>query len=225
MEISLESSVGIVNLLILIHIAAGFVGFVAGIVALIAKKGNTWHRIGGKVFFYTMLTAVVLALIISIWPGHESVVLFSIGLFTLYLVMTGIRALRFKRAGTDFNLWIDRLISGLMALFGMGMVFVAIWEGFRNTQLVTLAVFGSIALLLALNDLRLFRHADRLSKQWLRIHLTKMIGGFIAATTAFMVTNEALPGLWGWLSPTVLGSILIAFWRTRIRKGKFGITA
>lgn len=50
------------------------------------------------------------------------------------------------------------------------------------------------------------------------MHIGKITGGYIAATTAFVVVNNTfLPPLLAWLAPGVLGNIYIVYW---IRKMK-----
>ncbi len=52
------------------------------------------------------------------------------------------------------------------------------------------------------------------------LHLGNMMGAYIASFTAFLVVNEVLPPLVGWLGPTVLGSFYIAYWNIKINKKK-----
>ena len=44
-----------------------------------------------------------------------------------------------------------------------------------------------------------------------------MTGGYIAAFTAFVVVNQILPGVYGWLTPTALGTIYIMYWNKKIK--------
>jgi hypothetical protein len=41
------------------------------------------------------------------------------------------------------------------------------------------------------------------------MHLTKMTGEFIAWVTALIVVDQFIPGIFGWLAPTVLGTAFI----------------
>jgi len=52
------------------------------------------------------------------------------------------------------------------------------------------------------------------------MHIGKISGGYIAAFTAFLITNQVLPSIVGWLLPTVLGSVFIAYWlrKTKVKK-------
>ncbi|MGK0380206.1 MAG: putative membrane protein, partial [Patiriisocius sp.] len=84
---------------ILIYIHAGFGGLalIFGSLAIVFKKGSKKHRASGKYFFHSMIISAVIALLIACLPGHHSPFLFSIGLFSLYFLITGYSALRFKK--------------------------------------------------------------------------------------------------------------------------------
>ena len=57
------------------------------------------------------------------------------------------------------------------------------WERKIN---IILLVFGIAGLAFGLRDYHLFKQPKKLRKVWLRMHLGNMIGGYIAAVTAFI---------------------------------------
>ena len=155
-----------------------------------------------------MLASACLAVLISLLPDHNSTFLLAIGLFSIYLILGGFRASKYKNL--SFNIKPDYAISVIMLLVGTCMILVPL---IRTASLnIILTVFGGIGIILALMDLRSFRERSTLKKGWKRMHIGKMIGGYIAATTAFIVVNQLLPGLYGWLSPTLIGGLLIFYW-------------
>lgn len=165
-------------------------------------------------FFYGMVMATSSALVLACLPGHYSPFLFSIGIFSAYLVVSGYRSLAYKRKVLSLRL--DYFMSGTMAVTGLGMLlFPIIFYGQLN---VILAAFGLTGLGFALRDFQLYRQRKKLRKAWLKLHLGKMIGGLAAATTAFVVVNDFFPPLVGWLLPGFLGGLVIAFWLRRLRK-------
>ncbi|MGO1752615.1 MAG: DUF2306 domain-containing protein, partial [Psychroflexus sp.] len=113
------------------------------------------------------------ALIISVLPNHENPFLFVIGIFSLYFVITGKRALNFKKKNPV--LIVDKLISILM---------IFLHYFFSNTINLILVVFAIVGIFFSVKDLLLYHKPDRLRKAWLKLHLGKMMGGFISATTA-----------------------------------------
>jgi len=208
-----------VQILIYIHAGLGGLALLGGLVAMGTKKGGRWHRGGGSVFFWAMMLSALLATVIALLPGHWNPFLFAIGVFTLYLVLSGRLALRYKALAANANLQVDKFVSLAMILLGGGMIGYPVGQALGGGDWnIVLIIFGAIGLSLALRDMRYFKDLERLRENWLRLHLTKMVAGFIAATTAFFVVNEVLPGLWGWLTPTVAGTIFISYWRRKLQK-------
>ena len=206
------------QILIYIHAATGGLALLSGAIALMTKKGSRKHKKSGLVFFYSMLTSALLALIISILPGHLSPFLFCIGLFSSYFILSGYSSLRFKKK--DFNLNFDRFLAVLLTVTGMVMIVYAFMlEGEEN---IVLIVFGIFGVFFGIRDFQSFRDLSALRKIWLQRHIGNMTGGYIAATTAFMVVNEILPGLLNWFLPTVLGSLYISYWIRKIRRKSTG---
>ncbi|TRZ44341.1 DUF2306 domain-containing protein [Robertkochia solimangrovi] len=204
----------IITTLIYIHAGFGGIALFAGLISLIVKKGNTIHKRSGLVFFYAMLCSGLIALIVSCLPGHESPFLFAIGIFSLYFVLSGYRALRFKKP--NINLTLDTWISRMMILTGILMIVLPMVNSGKLN--IVLSVFGAFGIYFAIRDLRLYKDPKKVRKSWLKIHLGKMIGGYIAATTAFVVVNGFFPGISGWFIPSVIGGIYIVYWMRKVTK-------
>lgn len=202
----------IAKILIIIHAICGSIALIAGTLSMIFRKGQKWHKLTGKVFYIFMTATAVSALIVAVMPGHVNPFLFTIGVFTWYLVWTGNAALRYKNK--DVNVTFDKIVSFVMLFTGVGMVLYPYVV--YGKIIIVLAVFGILGMLLALIDLNCFRQAENLRKIWLRLHITKMIGGYIAAFTAFIVVTGAIPGIAGWLLPTAPGLAVIFYWVRKV---------
>jgi len=161
-----------------------------------------------------------LALVIACLPGHQNRFLFAIGLFTTYLLLSGYRAVSLK--GNVQASAGDWTLSGAMVLAGSGMVIygLSLFGAYVQDGIIQL-VFGSLGLIFGLQDLQYYRKPGKKpATYWLRRHLGRMSGGYIAAFTAFVVVNDVLPTLWAFLAPTAAGSLFIAYWIRRVRLGK-----
>ncbi len=198
----------VISFLIFCHAALGGLALIAGFIAIVAQKGLKVHKVSGKTFFISMVISAILSLLIATQPNHKSPFLLAIGIFTLYFIIAGARALRFKRSQT--NLSVDKFLSTVMMLTGLSMIILPIVINGRIN--IVLAAFGAIGTVFALRDLSLYRQTSTLKKVWLKQHLGKMLGGYISTVTAFIVVNQVIPGIFGWFAPSVLGSFYIAFW-------------
>lgn len=207
-------SVSITRILIYVHAAFGGMALLSGAISLIATKGNTLHKKSGKLFFFTMLASTSLSLIIAVLPYHKSPFLFCIGLFSSYFIIGGFRSLEFKKQVISLRL--DKIIAYLIIVTGIAMVFCPILiEGSPD---IILLVFGLTSILFGSIDVLLFRDINRLRKHWLKIHLSKMISGYVAAVTAFVVVNGWLPGVWAWFTPAIFGNIYLTYWLLKLNK-------
>ncbi|RMG77116.1 MAG: DUF2306 domain-containing protein [Bacteroidetes bacterium] len=203
----------IARILIFAHAALGGFALMTGAVALLSRKGSPMHRQSGKGFFNAMTFSAVIALVVSVMPRHQSPFLFSIGLFTLYFLVSGRRSLWFHLP--DHNFQTDRWIARAALALGVGMV--ALPPLLSMPGNVVLTTFGLALLAFGTRDLMLLKAPPTLAKKRIALHLGKMTGGYIAAVTAFCVVNQILPGLWNWFLPTVVGTAFIIFQLRRHR--------
>lgn len=212
------------SFIIVSHILAGFLALSTGLVPMVAKKGGKVHRLFGKLYAAAMVFTCVSALVLA---GIESNgMLFSIGIFSLYMVFTGYRSVFHKRPdkGQGSNVF-DWLAAIAMALVGGYMVFDGLFakDDLSITINPVLLVFGLISLSMGVADMRKFSKAfvvQRDKYKWLFSHFTRMMGAYIATFTAFAVTNLTyyIPDLLAWLAPTVVGTTVIFLFVGHYRK-------
>ncbi|MFT5791669.1 MAG: putative membrane protein [Saprospiraceae bacterium] len=203
-----------IQIVIYIHAAFGGIALLAGLVSIIAKKGKNIHRKSGLIFFYSMILSGIIAMFVAVLPNHKSPFLFAVGIFSLYFVLTGNRALNFKRKNPDLK--IDKLISIIMIITGILMISLPII--LTKSINIILVVFAIVGIIFSVRDLILFKNPEQLRKRWLKLHLGKMLGGYISATTAFVVVNEFFPSFYGWFIPGIVGGLIIAYWTKKMNK-------
>jgi uncharacterized membrane protein len=196
------------------HAFLGFIALCSGCISLSVKKGGSIHRKSGKVFFYSMLCSIIAAVLIATLPGHESPLLFSIGIFSMYFLLGGYRALRFKKAGVP--LFTDRIICWIMLISGLLMI--SYEPLIRQDVNIIMLVFGTAGIIFSIRDLRLYNKPEMLRKSWLQLHLSKMIAAYSAAITAFIVVNNFIPGIYGWFAPGIIGGFIIRYWIRKYKK-------
>ncbi|OBX23178.1 MULTISPECIES: hypothetical protein [Bizionia] len=205
----------IIKIAIYIHAFFGGVGLITGIGSIIVKKGSKLHIQMGKLFSIGMVTSSLISIPISWMPNHENVFLFVIGVFTIYLVLAGNRALKFKNK-TQAD-WVDKTISGTMLLFSVFMIAFGIYLITNsNTMSILFLFFGGFGIMLTIKDFLFYNNDDKPKNAWLIAHLGKMNGALIASITAFFIAGIGVNNLIAWLSPTVIGTIYIIYWKRKM---------
>lgn len=205
-----------IQIFIIIHAAFGGIAFVSGFISMFAKKGRFLHRKSGLVFFYAMVISALSALLIAILPNHESPFLFAVGVFSLYFVVVGKRALKFKFKNP--NLLFDKSIALIMIITSVLMIILPVFL-YQKVNIV-LSVFGIVGVFSAIKNLRAYKNPERLRKGWLKMHLGNIMGAYISAATAFVVVNQFFPSFYGWFIPGIIGGFFIAYWTKRVESQK-----
>ncbi len=203
--------------LLIFHIILGFYSLLIVPVVFMFKTGSSNHKKWGKTFFYSMLGVGCSALALSLLKFN--LFLLSVGVFTLYMVSSGYRAIFTK--GLHENQkphWIDWSITLLNLGFGLGLILYGIFFSDGNLQVLSL-IFGGITVFTGLGGLKGLIQKPSDSKHWIYRHISGMLGAYIATWTAFSATNlDFMPTLWRWTWPSILGSIVIAYFIRRERK-------
>lgn len=205
--------------MLLVHVAAGVVAFVAGLGAIATEKGGPRHVRAGKAYVLGMGVVVVTAVPLALADGDYF--LLTIAIFSGYLVLTGYRVLARKRPTPGDAAAIDWVSHLTMVAFGVGMVTLGVYDLRAGETLGTaLVVFGGIGLVLAVREIwNIYRPPDG-THEWFFRHVVFMGGAYIATVTAAVTVNlTMLPALVRWVGPTVLGTpaIVVAVFRYRRR--------
>jgi uncharacterized membrane protein len=198
------------DLLLSIHIIAGASTLVTGPIAIFYNfRDPRKHRVVGKVFFYAMLIVAISA-ILSFFK-HPDKVFFQFLLGISFLVLAGIfRGVRsiFLMKGAKvipFD-WAYTVLIGLNAVFMLGM---SGWHIYKGTMIAFPILFGIFGFMSATDTWRNYKTFSKPSAlhrlDWMRLHLSTMLGAFTASTTAFTVNAAHFLPWWAqWFGPTIL---------------------
>lgn len=135
-------------------------------------------------------------------PCHFRENLFLIAIFSCYLVFAGMPFARNRKGIPSIINW---LAVGLMTFSGISMWLLATaYFVNKNPRYITLMVFGFIALILGITDLRSYKNKTATGKIQISRHLTNMMGVTIALITADLVTSVNIQPVWiWWIPPTI----------------------
>jgi hypothetical protein len=208
-----------IQVLIYIHAFFGGLGLITGMMSLFVKKGSFNHKKTGIIFSYAMIISSAISLLVARMPHHENLFLFLIGLFTIYLILSGNRALTLQSKFKTKADWIDKLVSGAMLLTSIIMIILGISLLVQQVDHSILYVFfGVFGAFLSLRDFHTFSIFTEKKNAWLINHLARMIGAFIASVTAFLVAGLNIGTTVVWMLPTILGTAYILYWNRKFKK-------
>lgn len=208
----------VLQMLLVVHVAAGVLALLAGAGAVVTVKGGRRHRSAGKTYVVAMGVVVTTALPLA--AVEADYFLFAIAVFSGYLVLTGYRVLSRKRPSPGDAAPIDRAAQLTMVAFGLAMLGLGGADVLAGDPLGwALASFGGIGLVLAVRELREFRRPDTDRMAWFFKHIVFMGAGLIATVTAAVTVNlTMLPPLVRWLGPTLVGMPLILVTTVKYRR-------
>jgi hypothetical protein len=180
----------------LVHIVAGSLSLVFGYVALYSAKGATLHRKAGRGFVYAMLAMCAAGLTIAAVRGVAPAVNAPAALLTAYLVITALSALRPVAVGAR---WLNA--GGLLVALSVGLTSLAFaFQAFANggtrngMPAFPFVLFGVVALVASVGDLRVLRSGPAKGASRLRRHLWRMsFALFIAALSFFIGQAKVIP--------------------------------
>lgn len=212
--------------LLLLHIGSAVVSLLAGVLSMMFRKGSGRHRAAGDVFTVAMLSmatsAVYLALFVK--PNMLNAV---VGMLTVYLVSTGWWAARRKDGGTgrfDLGALLFILAVGMVAL-SFGLEAAASTSGTKNGMPAGLYFFfGSMSLLGAVSDVRMFRRGGLAGGHRIARHLWRMGLALLLALFSFFPGQAKLfsgrSGTGILLIPHLFVLASTLYWRFRVMRRK-----
>lgn len=211
----------IIETTLAVHVAAGLLALVAGLIALGTTNGGRRHRQAGRAYVLAMAVVVVTALPLALVDGNYF--LFTIAVFSGYLVLNGYRVLSRKRPAPGDAEPLDWVAHLTMTGFGAAMVALgsrSMLGGDRPG--VALVVFGAIGLVLSGREIAAVYRPPDGPREWFYRHIAFMGGGYIATVTAAVTVNLGmLPPVVRWVGPTAVGTPAIVLAVMRYRR-KFG---
>ena len=178
-----------------IHIAGGAIGIIAGFTALAAMKGAPLHRKAGMIFVYAMIGMAASGAVMAMIKLNRGNIM--AGGLTLYMVATAL--LTTRRRETRYE-WRDLAVQALgiavtAACLTFGMQALASPTGQVDRYPAPLFfIFGSIALLSSLGDVRLIAAGGLAGRARIARHLWRMcFATFIASGSFFLGQAKVIP--------------------------------
>lgn len=200
----------IFEILLYLHVITGGTSLLVGLVVLLTKKGNSLHKKLGTLFYFSLLLSSLLSLPMAII--HPNVFLFSIGVFTIYMLLSGKRYLKIK-SYSDFNIF-DKITTIVLSIFNIIFIIFGIYNIAKGNNFgFVFAFFGGLGSVFVLEDYKNSYQKNTIKNFGLIAHITRMVGSYIATLTAFLVVNnKVLPAILVWVLPTLIFVPLMVTW-------------
>jgi uncharacterized membrane protein len=206
-----------------IHIIAGSIAIIAGFVSVFSVKGLKLHRKSGMVFVYSMVVLGLSGAVIAILRDQPPNIIG--GSLAFYMVVTAFLTVRPRDKRSR---WIDA--GALVVGTTVGAAAIKIGLDALNSPTGTmngvpspmLFLFGTVALLAALGDLRMMRAGGLHGAQRIARHLWRMCFSlFIASGSFFLGQAKVIPKPIRILPllaiPALLPLVLMFYWLARVR--------
>jgi len=213
---------------LVIHIFGGGLGLLSGYVALYAAKGATLHRKSGIAFVYSMLAMTTFgALMAATENNNWTPVNVSAASLTSYLVITALTTVHPFAVGSRWLHLGGLLLVSTLALTDLTFGLQAIAAGGRRNGVPAFPflMFGVVALLATVGDLRVMWLGVLQGASRLRRHLWRMTFAlFIAAMSFFLGQAKVIPkpiripALLSLPVVAVLVTLLYWLWRVRVKQ-------
>lgn len=213
----------LVNIHLIMHIVAGILTLTMGPIAIFSNMKNVkLHRITGKIFFFAMMYTCFSAILGYFRHEGQIFYTFLLGISVLVFgnILRGVRAIQIMKGGEVKRF--DFVYTALLALFGIWMIGMGVYNYFQTYQMaisILFGVFGIGTLVSVRENLQRFMQPHLFSKaQWLHFHVSTMIGALTASTTAFTVNTAThyLPWYIQWFGPTLILLPLQFYWKKRL---------
>jgi hypothetical protein len=211
--------------LLILHVCAAVIGMLSGYSAMLLRKGSGLHGAAGAVFSVSMLSASGAGAYLAafVHPSSGNVIGSTL---TFYLVATGWVAAK-RREGKP------GLFDLVALLFGLGIATIAATWGLEAAKsgpkdgypAPFYFVFGSIALLFALSDVRMMVRGGLFGAKRIARHLLRNCFALFFATMSFYPGQAKFFPKWLRATnvlyvPAVLlvGAMLLWLYRVSVRK-------
>lgn len=176
---------------LIVHIFCGIVAVVAGLLALLVRKGSALHRSTGKIFSVAMLVMASSGVVLAVIKGQRFNVI--VGILTCYLVatawMTTVR--REKTVGRTETLFLFvALATGVGSLV---FFWLAARTSVRIGSAAAFVIFAVIAFLSAAGDLRMIARGGLSGAPRLVRHIWRMGLSLLVAVGSFFLGTAGDP--------------------------------
>jgi len=205
---------------ILIHVIAGTIALLTGIIALIANKGSGLHKGVGN-FFLLFLSVVIVTGLLSVLVFGRNTFLLVITVLSGYMGYSGYRTLQTKSNQPQL---IDIFIALLSLVSVVYFLYYFKSVGLIWSPVIIYSTVGYLIFIITYDLGRYFMPAGVYSNLWFYEHILKMVSALSGLLSAFFGTVFPQYQPYSQFLPSVFGSLVaIGFMINTYRKGRMSV--
>jgi hypothetical protein len=189
------------HLNILLHVLAGSIALIAGLVALIVRKGSIGHIRFGR-YFMRMIIVVIATGLIGVFVFKRNNFLLVITLLSAYNCFSGIRAIRLRGQRPAM---IDRVVPLIVIAAALYYLYYISSIGLYWTPVIIYSTIGALFLVTCYDLCKIFFSQRLLQKSSGYEHVYKMVSAFSGITSAFTGTVFPQYQPYSQFLPSVIG--------------------
>ncbi len=194
-----------------VHVAAGSIGIVVGLVLLARDKGTAWHRAAGRAF-----AALASVVCVTAWLGtafFRFIPIFAVlSLLVPYCLFSGWHVIYTRERGPN---WVDALLIGLAFAGSVVLVPVLLAAPYESgsNPIVAMATLGALGAVVVYDAARWLLPVRWHAQSWRYEHIYKIVSTLSGMASA--AAGNAFQNLWAQLMPSVAGMLVIGvcMWR------------
>lgn len=213
--------------LLLAHIAGGASAVLAGLIALLSRKGARLHRAAGKLFLPAMLANASSASYFGYTAEPRAAGDIFAGMLTIYLVLTGWAAARRAGGGTGAAAAVAALLVAASAAAFFLQALQTLREGTAILSALPAFIFAGMVLAVVIWDHRMIARLSE--RERIARHLWRMcLALFVAVGSFFPGQLHLFPEFIRDIRPVILLFLpafsvlaLLFFWLSHVRSGRW----
>ncbi|MBI3220867.1 MAG: hypothetical protein HYZ44_15235 [Bacteroidetes bacterium] len=201
---------------IIVHVVAGSIAIVLGIIAILKNRNVLIHRKVGNYFKYLLVIVVSTGFIGFLFFRNEPF-FFMLTLISGYVGYAGFRNIQLKEnRATRVDVLVAFVSLGIAGWYGWYVIHFQV----VTNPVVVYSTLGALVLVTVYDLVKYFFLYQRLKKWWIYEHIYKVISAFSAMVSAFAgnVLRDYHP--YSQIGPSLICTILIVYFIVLRARGK-----
>ncbi|RAJ20897.1 hypothetical protein [Pedobacter cryoconitis] len=204
---------------IIVHIVAGSIALILGLIAILTIKGGRNHRKSGLVFLF-FLAIVIATGLIGVFIFGRNTFLLVITMLSGYLGFSGYRILKFK----SNKLYVMDIAVAVITLLTV-CYFIYYFKsiGLIWSPVIIYSTVGYLLLIIVYDFIRYLIPVNKYGNLWMYEHILKMMSAFSGILSAFTGTVFPQYQPYSQFLPSMLGTVIAVGFMIYIYRKRSGM--